>query len=91
MIGKLIGWIIKRKFQTDSGELVYQGISLTKLGLVLMAVLKAVESISNVMVSQGFLAHAIVIPLAVYEFIAALTGIAARDAIVHPGTDEEPV
>lgn len=82
MINKLFSWFIKKKFQDESGADVYKGVSLTKVGLVLLAVLKSIETVSSVLFDQSFIGAPLVIPKPVYELIAMFTGIAAREAIV---------
>lgn len=82
MIQKIVSWFIHRKFVDQNGQYYYQGVSITKIGILAMAVLKAVETLSVTFAGQGFF-HAIVIPASVYELIAAITGVAARDAMIQ--------
>ena len=89
MLEKIIGWVLQRKFKDESGDLVYKGVSLTKVGVLLLSLCKAIEEISIVAMQQGFLDHQIIIPSLVYSIIAALTAIAARDSVVHNETPTE--
>lgn len=82
MRNKLFSWVIKKKFLDKNGQHIYKGVSLTKIGIVVLAVLKSIETISAVLFDQSFIGAPILIPKPVYELIAMFTGIAAREAIV---------
>jgi len=82
MKNNFISWVIRKKFQDETGALVYKGISLTKVGIVILALLKSLETGSAVLFDQSFIGAPIVIPNYIYEMVATFTGIAARESIV---------
>lgn len=84
MFAKLAGWFIQKKLKDVNGEEFYGSISITKVCIVLMGVLKfGVEGLGGYLFAQGIVHQHIEIPAFVYELIASVGGIAARNALVH--------
>ena len=86
MLKSIVGWFIKRKLQDVNGQYYYKGVSVTKVSIVIIGVLKfAVEGLSGFLAQQGIIPAPIAVPIEVYEFVGIVAGVAARDAITNKG------
>lgn len=83
MFANIIGWFLKRKLVDENGEYFYGKISITKIAVVALGVMRASESLSVYLAQQGIIPHPIALPASLYEIVGGIATVAARDAIVH--------
>ena len=72
---KLIHWLIMRKVKNAAGEMEAKGISVSKVCVVILALIEAAEY------AGPFFGYPIVVPAEVKGIIASIGGIALKEGI----------
>lgn len=87
-MNKLIAWLLMRKVKNEAGQLEVNGISVTKVCAVLIALMQAAEFVGP------YFGHPINFDPKIYAFIASIGGIALKNGIdrtAAPKTSPSPV